>query len=217
MAKVSIIITHWAQNEGRSEIMRVSFESLFRSLAPDSAEVIVIDNGGSLEDSKWLLEHANVGNIACYIRNRKNLHFWYARNQGLRLAQGDYLVIADNDIAYHPGWLEECLEWLQGHPGKYLVTPIAADWINRVRPVRWCGELDGWKLNFRAGSNVFMMTRAQFQEIGFFDQHRIAGSKYTDRYVRMGYKMALMPTPKAFDLGFRNGYNLNTELENFNL
>lgn len=217
MPKVSIIVTHWAQNNERSDIMRTSFTSLFRSLRPDTAELIVIDNGGSDEDTDWLLGHTKVGNIACYIRNRKNMHFWYARNQWLKLASGEFIVIADNDIAYQPGWMEECLEWLQGHPGKYLVTPIAADWINRVRPVRWCGELDGWKLNYRAGSNVFMMTRQQFEEIGFFDQHRIAGSKYTDRYVRMGYKMALMPNPKAFDLGFRNGYNLNDELQHTQL
>lgn len=204
-------------DEERSSVMRHSLTSLFRSLTTDSSEVFVVDNGGSLKDSEWLLNHTEVGNIACYIRNRKNMHFWYARNQALKLATGDYIVIADNDIVYMPGWMEECVAYLERNPGKIMATPIAPDWINRVRPVRFAGEQDGWQLNYRAGSNVFMMTRKQFEDIGFFDQHRISGSKYTDRYVRKGYVMALMPVPKAFDLGFRKGYNLNSDLEHLTL
>lgn len=201
-------------NNERSVLMRMSYESLFAT-AKD-AEIIVIDNGGSEDDTKWLVEQNIQHQMALYIRNRKNMHFWYARNQGLKLCSGDYIVIADNDIHYSPGWMEECVEFLEKHPGKYLATPIKCDVMN-TKAARWKGELDGWKLNQRAGSNVFMMRRKDFEAIGYFDQHRIAGSKYVDTYVRMGYLMAIMPTPKALDLGFRRGYNLNTELTNTTL
>lgn len=210
MGKVSIIVTHWAMNTERSETMRVSMQTLFQT-APE-AEIFVVDNGGSDEDSKWLLMMNMQGHIATYIRNRKNMHFGFARNQGMKLASGDYIVIADNDIEYKEGWMEECVEFLDEHPGKYMATPIAADIMNAVRKVRWAGEVDGWRLNYRAGSNVFMMRRSDFEVLGFFEQHRIAGSHYFDNSTNKGYMIALMPEPKAFDMGFRKGYNLKEHI-----
>ena len=102
--KVSVIVTHWGQNEFRSAVMWRSIESLINTAS--GAEMIVVDNGGNYEDSLFLLQYANEGKIACYIRNRKNMHFGYARNQGVKLSSGNYIVIADNDISYENGWLE---------------------------------------------------------------------------------------------------------------
>lgn len=207
--KVSIVVVHWAQDAERSDVMRRSLLSLFNTT---QQEVIVVDNGGNEEDSAWLLARACEGEIACYVRNRKNMHFGYARNQGLKLATGDFLVVADNDIWYKQGWLEECMEFLKKAEGKYLATPLRCDPMNR-RGVRWRGEVGGWKLNERAGSNCTVMRRSDFEQIGWYEQHRIAGSKWTDRYVRMGYLMAVMPEPKAGDMGFRKGYNFNEEVK----
>ena len=54
MARVSIIFTHHASNEKRSELMRASIQSIVET-APD-AEILVADNGASLEDSQFLLK-----------------------------------------------------------------------------------------------------------------------------------------------------------------
>lgn len=215
MASVSVVTTHWAMNRERGAIMRASYGSLFKT-APD-AEIIVVDNGESLEDSQWLLEQAQEGRIACYVRNRKNMHFGFARNQGLALCSGEYIVICDNDIVFEEGWLEGCVEFLAAHPGRYLATPIASDPMNSVRKARWCGEVGGWRLNYRAGSNVFVMRRADYEAIGGFDLQRVAGSKYVDRYNRMGYVMAVMPEPKATDIALRRGYNINEDVARFSL
>lgn len=215
MPKVSIITTHWAMNGARSKVMRQSYESLFKT-APE-AEIIVVDNGENLEDSQWLLEKAHQGKVACYIRNRKNMHFAYARNQAVRLCSGDYIVIADNDILYEPNWLEACLLFLTRHPDKlYLATPLACDPCND-RAVRWQGEVDGWRLNMRAGSNCFVISAQNFNEIGFFPIHRIAGSKWNDTFVRKGFLVAVCPQPMAFDMGLRQGYDLNKPVINFEL
>lgn len=214
MAKVSVITTHWSMDSNRSLLMKLSYETLFATA--QDAEILVVDNGDSKEDSEWLLKQSMKGNIACYIRNRKNMHFGYGRNQALKLCGGDYIVIADNDIHYEPGWMEECVSFLERNPGKYLATPIKAD-PNNKRPVRWCGEVDGWKLNYRAGSNVFMMRRKDWEKIGFFEIHPIAGSKFCDHFTRLGYKVAVMPTPKTLDLGLRQGYNFNDEIKHKSL
>lgn len=205
--KVSIIVTHYAMNQERSDIMRQSIKSLIKTAK--QAEIIVIDNGDSKEDSEFLLDKCVKGHIACYIRNRKNMQFWHARNQGLKICTGDYIVIADNDIDYISGWLEGCLKWLKKNKdkGKYLCSPLEADPMNRHREIRWDGEQDGWRLNWRAGSNVFMGTREAFDEIGYFLEDRRSGSLWCDAFGRLGYRVALMPEPSAFDLGIRKGFD----------
>lgn len=213
-SKISILITHWAQNPFRSETMRKCINSVIET-APN-AEIIVIDNGEELEDSKYLLELTHQKKIACYVRNRKNMHFSFARNQALQMCSVEYIVISDNDILYQPGWLEECIDFLKKHEGKYLVTPLPVDrahWPKKYNP----GELDSWKLNMRAGSNSWVMRRSDFEKIGYFRIHRVAGTKWTDTYVRLGYLMACMPEPKARDMAFTKGYNLNKEIDNFEL
>ena len=211
MQEASIVYTHWAQNEERSRIMRESFDSLLRT-APE-AEIIVCDNGGSLNDSQYFLSLCDKGLVASYTRYRENMHFYYARNDALRRCSRRYIAVSDNDILFTHGWLGDCIEWLEKSPGQYMATPIKADWMNGIRPDRWKGELNGWKLNQRAGSNIWVMRETDQKLIGDFDCVSIAGSKWTDRYVRMGYIMGVMPIPKAFDMAFRSGYNFNLPVD----
>lgn len=211
MQEVSIVYTHWAQNEERSRIMRESFESLLRTTS--GCEIIVCDNGGSYGDSQYFLSLCNKGTIASYTRYRENMHFYYARNDALRRCSRAHIVVSDNDILFTGDWLEECVGWLERTPGQYMATPIKADWMNGIRPDRWKGEVNGWLLNQRAGSNIWVMRHSDFKLIGEFDCIAVAGSKWTDRYVRMGYLMGVMPHPKAFDMAFRSGYNFNLAVE----
>lgn len=206
---LSIIVTHWAQDMERTTLMTESIFSLIKTTEHLNPEIIVVDNGPAIGDSEWLLNLTNEEKIACYIRNRKNMGFGYARNQALALATGDYIVIADNDIVYEDGWLDDCLAFLTSHEGMYLATPLAADPMNR-RDVRWVGELDGWFLNTRAGSNCFVGSREAFNTIGKFGVDSKAGSKWTDASVRKGYVMAVPQVPKATDKGFRKGFNFRT-------
>lgn len=178
-------------------------------------EIIVVDNGDSFEDSKYLLSLAHDGSISCYIRNRHNMSFGYARNQAMRLSSGRFIAICDNDILYEDGWLERCIMFLDKNKnrGNYFATPLPADPMNNHKK-RWGLEIDGWRMNTRAGSNCFVGRREDFQKVGHFSQHRIAGSKWADRYVRMGYMMAVMPEPMAKDEGLRAGYNFKLPLQN---
>lgn len=214
MEKASIVYVHYAMNGERSQIMRYSLNSLFNSIDYNFHEIIVVDNGGDFKDSEFLMENCQMGKIACYIKNRRNMHFGYARNQGLKIATSDWIAVSDNDIEFQKGWLEECQDFLKNNKGKYLATPIKADRLNGyLRKDRWKGEIGGWRLNERAGSNIWLMRRRDFKHIGYFERHRIAGSLWTDKYVRKGYLMAVMPQPKAKDLGFRKGYNIKQEIE----
>ena len=201
--KTSIILTHWAQNEFRSRLMRECVQSIV-STAPE-AECIVIDNGGNASDSTYLLEHCERKNIACYIRNRHNMSFAFGYNQGEKIATGDYLVFTSNDIVFENGWLEECIGFLETHQGKYLATPLAIDRLHDCQRYQR-GAVDGWTLNAAAGSNVFVVRKKDFQIIGEFENKALAGTKWMQRYSKMGYVMACMPVPKAKDMAFKEGF-----------
>ena len=197
-----------------SKLMRLSFDSLVAT-AP-KAEIIVCDNGGSYDDSEYFLRLCDQGAVASYTRYRENQHFYYARNDGLRRASRPYIALSDNDILFSDGWLEECVAWLKATSGKYIATPLAPDPMNR-KSSRWTGEVDGWKTNSRAGSNCFVVRREDFESIGYFDAHHVAGSLWCDRYVRMGYTVGVMPTPKATDLGLRKGYHIKEKITRYAL
>lgn len=210
MKFVSIIITHWGMDEVRSGVLRQSLDSLFATIKIP-CEIIVVDNGGNLNDSKYLLELADKGKINTYIRNAENMSFGYARNQALSVCNGDYICVADNDILYYEGWLEMCIKVLDKYPNeKIYATPVynVAHWLPKFWSNKTLETEDGvFRLNSRAGSNCWVMRREDFKEVGKFLCHRIAGTKWTEDAIGLGYFAAVCPKVMVDDLGFRNGYN----------
>lgn len=211
----SIIIASYIPDEERLEMFERSLKSLFETCKDLPVEVIVIDNGGSFQCSDMLKTYVDLGKIQTLITNSNNMHFGLARNQGIHMAAGDYFCIADNDILYMDGWLEACLRPLQMYPEKALyATPIAYPASTAGKKTRKYlqGELDvdgeKYELDMRAGSNCFVIHRADFFNIGYFKNHRIAGSLWTDEAVRKGYLAAVTPTQLVADMGLRKGYNL---------
>lgn len=214
MKFASIIITHWAMNDERSTVMIKSLTSLVQTIKYPY-ELIVVDNGGSEEDSQFLTEMTNKGHISTYIKNSNNRHFGYARNQGIAMAQGDYIAIIDNDILHKKDWLTRCVEILEKFPEeKIYATPIDypqdALYDGKVRYRVEEREIDGEKcsLNMRAGSNCFVIRYKDLMDIGKFAIHRIAGTKWTDNAVKKKYNAIVLSKGYVEDMGFRNGYHL---------
>jgi GT2 family glycosyltransferase len=212
---VSIIITSYIPNNERAVFMRESISSLIEN-TNYPYQLIVVDNGGSMRESEWLLSKADEGEIHVYIRNGTNMHFGYARNQGLKLAHGGYICIADNDIKYKKGWLTECVAVLEGNPNhKIYATPFAypTTAMNKRYHQGFLEFKDKeYELNMRAGSNCFVVKREDFRAIGGFGAHRIAGSHWTDTATKKGYLACVVPGQYAVDQGLRKGYNLGESI-----
>jgi len=211
---VSVVFVHWAMNEERSKLARESLESLLSTLH-GRQEVIVVDNGENLADSAYFLEKTQGGEIQCYIRNARNMHFAHARNQGVSQAKGEYIAFVDNDIVCESGWLEKCLKVFEKFPDrKYLVTPIQYPGVMAKRYDIGSLEIDGerYRLNTRAGSNCFVVRRKDFYDIGEFIYHRIAGSKFNDKFISKGYFMVVTPRDMAKDIGLRKGYDFKAPI-----
>ena len=165
---VSIIVCHYSkvddfgghrarrQKETRSEMLRTTMASLEKN-TDYPAEIIVIDNGGDLDDSEYLLELVRKGVINTYIRNKNNMYYGWAWNQGKRLATGKYICFTCNDIEFKSNWLSVTIKPLLDYPEKKLLaTPFILP--DKAVPKFDMGRLDGYRLNSSAGSNCLIMT-----------------------------------------------------------
>ncbi len=122
---VSVIIPSWftinqSGKYGEAETFWFASECLHRLLKVtnmDEVELIIIDNGSTLTDSLALTldrdfvyspsEYWSMADIL--IRNKKNLGFAPACNQGFELARGDYVCCLNNDVLVWSGWIEALL------------------------------------------------------------------------------------------------------------
>ena len=212
---VSVIFCHYAMNPERSALARASLKSLQATMHVP-AEIIVIDNGDSLEDSMFFLNECQLKRISVYIRNADNMHFSYARNQAMPEITGKWVVIADNDIMYKDHWLElgiNCIKHFSDR--KLIASPINYPYVHKRDP-RWRhGQLEAkgrhFNLTERAGSNCMIMKRETYNEMGKFELHKKAGCLYTDKLVNAGYLVITPAINWAFDAGLRKGFNFTSE------
>lgn len=212
---VSIIFCHFAMNPERSALAKASLKSL-QATIHTPAEIIVVDNGNNIEDSKFFLEECQNKRIALYIRNADNMNFSYARNQAIPEVTGKWVVIVDNDIMYKDHWLELGIKCITYFPDKKLIaSPINYPYVHKRDP-RWRhGQLEVkgrvFNLTERAGSNCMIMKRETYDEMGKFELNRKAGCLYTDKLVDAGYLVITPAINWAFDAGLRRGFNFTGE------
>jgi GT2 family glycosyltransferase/2-polyprenyl-3-methyl-5-hydroxy-6-metoxy-1,4-benzoquinol methylase/tetratricopeptide (TPR) repeat protein len=82
-------------------------------------EIIVVDNASPDESRQWLQAQHDLTVIA----NPTNRGFPTAVNQGLRMAQGQQLLVLNNDTVVTPNWLERLLEALYSASEVGMVGP----------------------------------------------------------------------------------------------
>ena len=82
-------------------------------------EIIIVDNGS---DEKIDIGFYYSEMPVKMINNEENLGFPKAVNQGIEAAQGDIIVILNNDVIVTPNWAE-ILQWHMGN-GMAMVGPV---------------------------------------------------------------------------------------------
>lgn len=237
MKHASIIISHYSKidefddgrfakgKEIRSAMMKDCLKSLFKN-TDYPADIIIIDNGGNPDDSDYLVDLTRQGKINTYIRNKNNMGFAYAWNQGARLATGEYLCFTCNDMLFKPHWLSKTIELLEQNQDKKL---IASPFISKDKNNASCnkGQLGSGRLNSLAGSNCIIMDYQTYKDSGEFPHHRVGGSVWQRRMIRNGYLTIIPQENYVEHLGEGKGINftkqfyvnkilLNGETINFN-
>jgi O-antigen biosynthesis protein len=113
---VSIVIV----NYNGAHYLPTCLESLEQQNYPrDHFETIVSDNG-SVDSSIKLLEEKYPW--VKIIQNKKNLGFSKGNNRAIKQAQGEMLVLLNNDTAPEPGWLSQLVSTALNYPDAGIIT-----------------------------------------------------------------------------------------------
>lgn len=127
---VSIIIVSWNVKDK----LRENIKSIYQSVGNFSFEIIVVDNN-SLDDSANMLKHTFPD--VNLVRNKENLGFAKACNQGIKRAQGKYILFLNPDMKLEEDTLNNFIIWLKDNPQADIASCKLVDEDNNiVRHVR---------------------------------------------------------------------------------
>ncbi len=135
MPTVSAVIPTW----NRADLVASVLENLKQQTRrPD--RILVVDNG-STDGTRGVVERAG----AEWVGLATNRGFAFAVNEGIRRADGDWVLILNNDVVLEPDWLERLLSAVQGANASFAVGKLLrGDTGNAI--------LDGsWDLCSRGG------------------------------------------------------------------
>ena len=106
---LSIIIPH----RNRKALLEKCLASIPAAATTLSYEVIVIDNGSKDGSREMIQRHFPDFSL---LENEKNEGFSRATNQGLQVAQGNYLLCINNDTTLSPNSLKQLVSFMETHP-----------------------------------------------------------------------------------------------------
>lgn len=201
--KASIVIITY----NNLAITQLCLESILRNTAYPHYELVVVDNSSSDETQDYLHKMANSYGHVKVIYNSSNRGFAAGNNIGLNQADGEFLVLLNNDTIVSPGWLPRLLYHLKD-PDIGMVGPVTNTVENEARvetSYRTFGEMEAFareltQANYRQIADIHMLAmycvafrRQVYDEIGLLDQRFGIGmfedDDYSLRVHKKGYRV----------------------------
>lgn len=203
--RLSIVLLTW----NSKSFIQDCLDSLLSQI-PSDGEIIIIDNG-STDGSKELIRQQYPD--ALLIENDENRGVGPARNQGLRIAKGEYILVLDIDTIVQPGGIQALVQGMEEHQevglsGAKLVGPDGElQYTCRNFPTVWSKlyrqlssslqdrfladeELRDWDhsipryVGYVIGA-CQMIRRRAMEEVGFYDERIFYGPEDVDYCLRM--------------------------------
>jgi GT2 family glycosyltransferase len=106
--KVSIIVVTY----NNLDLTKLCIESIYAWSQYPSLEVIIVDNASKDGTPDYLRELAAREASVRIILNPDNKGFAAANNQGLGIAQGEFIILLNNDTVVTPGWISKLIRHL---------------------------------------------------------------------------------------------------------
>ena len=212
--KISIIIPSW----NTKNLLRNCLKSL-----GSSYEIIVVDNNSTDGTVKMIeKEFPDV----LLIKNKKNLGFGAANNQGLRKAKGDYLLLLNSDTVIKNKAPLVMAQYLKNNNDVGVVGPKLLNKDESLQPSagpfpnlkisfimlfleHWLGDLV--RSSFKKTKEVdwvmgaaFMIKREILNKVGFMDEGLFMYMdevEWSFRIKKAGYKVVFYPQAQITHLG----------------
>lgn len=210
---ISVIIVNY---NGLSHL-RECLDSLRRQAFTDF-EVIFVDNGST--DGSVSFVEENYPDIKV-VKNRANLGFGEGNNVGMRIAQGKYVALLNNDTVTHPEWLRSLANAAESSPETFGMwaskilfydNPEVIDTVGHLiypdgqNIGRGRGELDRGQYDreeevFFPSGCAALYSKKMLDEIGLFDPDFFAYADDTELGLRgrlAGWKCLFVPSSVVY-------------------
>lgn len=188
--KVSVIVVSY----DNAELTRACIDSVLRNSVHPRLELIVIDNA-STDGSVEMLQAIDDPRVRVLL-NQENAGFSAANNQGLRAADGEYLVLLNNDTVVPRGWLPRMLRHLDdpqvgltvaatNFSGNESRVPVPYSTIEEMHPFAeaYMVEHDGQRFDIAVAAMYCVgMRRDVYELLGPLDEEFGIGMFEDDDY-----------------------------------
>jgi GT2 family glycosyltransferase len=114
-------------------LTRACLESIVRSTQWPNIEIVIVDNASSDGTRDLVTEFAHTQDRVKLILNETNEGFARGNNRGLEAAEGDYLVMLNNDTVVSQGWLGRMVRHLERDPTIGFIGPVTNGAGNEAR------------------------------------------------------------------------------------
>ena len=193
-----------------------------------SLEVIVVDDCSPDDTGELVKERFGYDERVLYVKNNKNSFQAVSRNNGAKLARGNYLLFLDDDNLLKPNAIHEILECFKRHSDAGLVAPLSVhqrpNYENLVWTLgsdfnRWTSqpkdnlpnlpfsqlpkEPIDWTTTY--SPNAFMVPRTVFEKVGGFEESYVQIFEESDlgwKIVEAGYSAWIAALAHTDHLGF---------------
>lgn len=145
----SIVIPAYYATQELVEITAKCLRSLHLTELPD--QIILVDDGSPIQATQ---DFSDID-----IRLPENQGYSAAVNAGLEAAQGDIIIVGNNDLTFHENWLTELLRVLD--EGFDVATCWTSDQKYKLQ--------DKIEQDAKFGS-IFAMKREVYEQVGGFDE-----------------------------------------------
>ena len=116
---VSVVIPHY----GGKDVLSECLISLKNCTYPD-LEIIVVDNNSPDDSAQFITDNFSEVNL---IQSEYNRGFAGGCNIGARHAQGEYLLILNNDTTHEPDWVDHLVKRIESNISISAVQPKIKD------------------------------------------------------------------------------------------
>ena len=142
---VSIIIVNYNKHQYTIDCLRSLTYQTYKNF-----EVILVDNGSEynlfLKLKKELKYFENLIEIIL-IRNKLNLFFAGGNNKAIKIANGEYICLLNNDTVVEPNFIENMVNFLETNSNVGMISPKIKGYKNK--DYLWNA---GAEINFRSAS-----------------------------------------------------------------
>ena len=195
-------------------------ESLYKYT--NDFELILVDNGSTDGTVEYIKSLANVKTIF----NSENLGFSKGNNQGIKIAEGEYIGFLNNDILLYPNWFEECKKVFEKENAAFVSPRHIRKHFNNTNENSYLkyfktkfSYADDYEKSFEECQFSCVITKREILDnIGVFDEAYTPAffedNDFKYRAIEAGYDCFVSNKVCFFHFGSVTSANFNQRFEN---